>query len=79
MVCGLAPRLYVAEGAEIAVSDLWTAIGLIFVIEGIIYAAFPVAMKRMVVSILSLPTTAIRTAGLISAIFGLVVVWLIRG
>lgn len=60
-------------------TDLWTAIGLVFMIEGIIYAAFPVTMKRMVVTILTLPTTAMRIAGLLSAVFGLVVVWLIRG
>jgi len=35
--------------------EFFTALGLAFVIEGIIYAAFPDFMKRMMVQILSLP------------------------
>ncbi|WP_366655157.1 DUF2065 domain-containing protein [Fodinicurvata sp. EGI_FJ10296] len=60
-------------------ADLLTAIGLIFVVEGLVYAAFPVGMKRMIVSILGMPASTLRAAGLISAMFGLAVVWLVRG
>lgn len=60
-------------------ADLLTALGLIFVIEGLVYAAFPVGMKRMIVSILGMPPPTLRIAGLISAMAGLAVVWLVRG
>ena len=53
--------------------------GLVFVIEGLIYALFPNAMKRMIVAILSLPPEQLRSAGLVMAVFGVFVVWLVRG
>ncbi len=61
------------------VADLLTALGLIFVIEGLVYAAFPVGMKRMIVSILGMPASTLRVAGLISAMGGVALVWLVRG
>lgn len=58
--------------------DLVTALALILVLEGVAYAAFPERMKRMVVHILALPPQTIRTAGLISAALGTLLVWLVR-
>jgi len=58
--------------------EFFTALGLAFVIEGIIYAAFPDFMKRMMVQILSLPTPSIRTTGLTLAITGVTIVWLAK-
>ena len=60
-------------------ADLWTALALVLVIEGVIYAAFPGPMKRAVASVLALPDTVLRTTGLIVAAVGLLLVWLIRG
>lgn len=59
--------------------DFVTALGLVFVIEGVIYALFPDAMKRMIVSILALPPEQLRAFGLVMAVFGVFVVWLVRG
>ena len=59
--------------------DLITAIGLVFVIEGLIYAAAPSAMKRMAATASGMGESQLRLAGLAAAAFGLVVVWLIRG
>lgn len=60
-------------------SDLIVAIGLVFVIEGLLYAAFPNAMRKTVEDITKLPETNIRTMGLLAVIIGVVIVWAVRG
>lgn len=60
-------------------SDLIVAIGLVFVIEGLLYAAFPNAMRKMVEDITKLPETNIRTMGLLAVLIGVVIVWAVRG
>jgi uncharacterized protein len=59
--------------------DFIVAIGLVFVIEGLIFAASPAAAKRAVATIMKTPERALRVLGLVSALFGLFVVWLVRG
>ena len=59
-------------------SDLITALALILVIEGALYALFPDGMKRAVMSIADMPATILRNAGLIAAAVGVIIVWLIR-
>ena len=60
-------------------ADLITALALILVIEGALYALFPEAMKRMILSIADMPAGILRNAGLIAAVIGVVIVWLVRG
>lgn len=60
-------------------SDFVVALGLLFVIEGVIYALFPAAMQRMLADILSRPPQVLRTGGLIAACVGVGIVWLVRG
>jgi uncharacterized protein YjeT (DUF2065 family) len=60
-------------------SDFLAAVGLVFVIEGLIFAAFPNAGKKAVASVLDTPDVTLRMIGIGSAIVGLVVVWLVRG
>lgn len=60
-------------------SELAVALGLIFVIEGVVYSLFPNAIKRMLAQILTLSDQSLRAAGLFSAILGVVWVWLLRG
>ena len=60
-------------------TDFLAALGLVLVIEGVLYALFPDGMKRFVRLALEMPPAAMRAAGLFSAILGLVVVWLARG
>ena len=59
-------------------SDLVVAIGLIFAIEGIIFAAFPLRAKRAMAATLDIPDTRLRIAGLAAAIIGVAIVWLVR-
>lgn len=58
--------------------DLLLAIGLILAIEGIAYALFPNAMRRMVARVLAEPSDRVRQFGLISAIVGVGLVWWVR-
>ncbi len=60
-------------------SDLITALALVLVIEGALYALFPDAMKRMMANIMDMPSEILRNAGLIAAVVGVGIVWLIRG
>jgi uncharacterized protein YjeT (DUF2065 family) len=57
---------------------LVTAIGLVFVIEGVIYSLFPNGMKRMMVMALGMPATRLRSMGLTMALVGFGIVWLVR-
>jgi uncharacterized protein YjeT (DUF2065 family) len=60
-------------------SDLITALALVLVIEGAVYALFPEAMKRLVLSIVDVAPANLRNAGLIAAVVGVAIVWLVRG
>jgi uncharacterized protein len=60
-------------------NDFLAAVGLVFVIEGLLFAAFPDAARRAVVTVLNTPDQSLRTIGIVSALFGLAVVWLVRG
>ena len=57
---------------------LVTAVGLVFVIEGVIYSLFPNGMKRMMVMALGLPVNRLRSMGLAMALLGFGIVWLVR-
>jgi uncharacterized protein YjeT (DUF2065 family) len=59
-------------------SDLVAAIGLIFAIEGIVFAAFPVSAKRAIAAALDIPDGRLRIAGLAAAIVGVAIVWVVR-
>lgn len=60
-------------------SDLLTAVALIFVIEGVILAAFPSAPQWLYARLSELPAEQLRGFGLGAAAFGLLIVWLLRG
>ncbi|MBV8888533.1 MAG: DUF2065 domain-containing protein [Alphaproteobacteria bacterium] len=58
--------------------DLFTSLALVLVMEGILYALFPDAMKRMAARAQSVPVPTLRFTGLAAACLGVVLVWLIR-
>ncbi len=58
---------------------LVTAIGLVLVIEGLVYALFPEGAKRLAAYASALPGGTLRRGGLIAAALGVGVVWLVRG
>jgi uncharacterized protein len=59
--------------------DFLAALGLVFVIEGLLFAAFPDAARRASAVIVNTPAQTLRTVGIVSAFLGLAVVWLVRG
>lgn len=59
--------------------DFLTALGLVLVIEGSLYALMPEVMKRMMAQVQTIPAGLLRAAGLGATAAGVVVVWWIRG
>ena len=60
-------------------SDFLAAIGLLFAIEGLCLAAFPLSVKRAMTVVLDMADGPLRLAGVASALAGIVIVWLVRG
>ena len=60
-------------------NDFIVAVGLVLVIEGILYAAFTDQLKAMMREILPVPNGTLRMAGIVAAVIGLGIVWLARG
>ena len=59
--------------------DFIVALGLVFVIEGLIFSACPATAKRAMESVQQTPDSALRTVGIVSAILGIVLIWAVRG
>ncbi|MCB1437716.1 MAG: DUF2065 domain-containing protein [Rhodobiaceae bacterium] len=60
-------------------SDFLAAAGLVLVIEGLLYAAFPGAVRRMMELARELPDAHLRAGGLGALVAGVALVWLVRG
>jgi uncharacterized protein len=60
-------------------SEFIVAIGLVLVIEGLVFAGFPAAAKRLAASAVESPEMSLRIAGIGSAVIGLLLIWLVRG
>ena len=59
--------------------DFIAALGLVLVIEGLTFAAFPGTLRRATAKLMEAPEGQLRTAGIVAAVVGLAVVWLVRG
>jgi hypothetical protein len=59
--------------------DFLVAIGLVLAIEGLIFAASPGAAKRLAATALETPEGTLRIAGVVSAVLGVLMIWLVRG
>ena len=60
-------------------SDFLVAIGLVFALEGILFAAFPGPVKQAMAHVTDTPDATLRIIGIVSAVVGVILVWLIRG
>ena len=58
--------------------DFLTALALILVIEGIVYALCPELMRRLAARTMHTPAPALRIGGLIAAFLGVIIVWVLR-
>jgi uncharacterized protein YjeT (DUF2065 family) len=60
-------------------TDFLAAVGLFFAIEGIFLAAFPVSAKRAMAIVLETADGPLRIVGIVSALVGVLIVYLVRG
>ena len=59
-------------------SDLITALGLLFFIEGLLLALFPSRIKNMLKIIETMSTNKIRNSGIFFLVIGFVIIWYMR-
>lgn len=52
--------------------------GLILIVEGLVYALFPDRMKALLNRMVNVPVTALRSGGLIAAVGGFGLIWLLK-
>lgn len=60
-------------------TDLATAVALVLVLEGLLWAVAPDGMKRAAAIALGLENGQLRMGGLATAAVGVVLVWVLRG
>jgi uncharacterized protein len=59
-------------------NELIIAFGLLLFIEGILYALLPSKMKSMLLKLIDVTNSQLRTGGLIFAIIGFIIIWSIK-
>jgi uncharacterized protein YjeT (DUF2065 family) len=60
-------------------SDLIVAIGLVLVIEGLLWSLFPGLGRKLLEATAGTPDYSLRMAGAAAVALGVAVVWLVRG
>jgi uncharacterized protein YjeT (DUF2065 family) len=63
---------------SIAFADFLIGLGILFMVEGILFAAAPEWMRKAMKSALATPDNVLRGVGLGSAVVGLFLIWLVR-
>ena len=59
-------------------NDFVVGVGVLLVIEGLLFTALPNGMRAAMKSALASPDNMLRAVGLASAVIGLVLIWLMR-
>jgi len=54
-------------------------LGFALVLEGVLYAALPLTMRRVLIEVLKMPEGQMRVTGLVAAFLGLLIIWLAQG
>jgi len=67
------------RGAGKIMDPILTALGLMLVIEGSLYALFPVAMRDMMARVSDLPPPVLRFGGLVLSILGFALIAALKG
>lgn len=60
-------------------NDLWAALALVAVLEGLALFAFPALWKRAAEQLLNMPTRQLRLIGSVILGCGLIALYLVRG
>ena len=63
---------------SIAFSDFLIGVGVLLVIEGLMFAASPTWMRRAMKSAMATPDNILRAVGIGSAVAGLILIWIVR-
>ncbi|HEX7790045.1 MAG TPA: DUF2065 domain-containing protein [Afipia sp.] len=63
---------------SIGYGDLLVGVGIMLVLEGLLFTALPNWMRSAMKSVLSSPDNILRAVGLVSAVVGLILIWLVR-
>jgi uncharacterized protein len=58
--------------------DFLAALALLFVIEGLLFAAFPNATRRAMLEAAKTPDDLVRKIGIVCAVVGIAGLWLVR-
>ena len=58
--------------------DLWVALALLLVIEGIIPFLSPGAMKNMMMAVAEMDDKSLRISGLVSMVLGVIALYLVN-
>jgi len=59
-------------------NDLWVAMALMLVLEGIVPFLSPDSLRRMLVNLIQMDNRSMRIAGLISMLAGVALLYLVR-
>jgi uncharacterized protein YjeT (DUF2065 family) len=60
-------------------ADFIIAIGLVFVIEGLLFAVNPAAAKNAMAHVIETADGPLRLIGIVAAVVGVLLVWFVRG
>ncbi len=63
---------------SLAFADFLIGLALVFVFEGLMFAASPNWMRRAMKSALAMPDNVLRAVGIGSAVVGLILIWVVR-
>ncbi|MES2749995.1 MAG: DUF2065 domain-containing protein [Pseudomonadota bacterium] len=63
---------------SIGYGDFLVGLGMLLVIEGLLFTAIPGWMRSAMKSALASPDNILRAVGLVSAVIGLILIWLVR-
>jgi uncharacterized protein YjeT (DUF2065 family) len=63
---------------SIAFADFLIGLGILFVLEGLMFAASPSWMRKAMKSALQTPDHILRAVGIASAVAGLILIWFMR-
>ena len=63
---------------SLAFADFLIGLAMVFVFEGLMFAASPNWMRRAMKSALAMPDNILRAVGIGSAVVGLILIWVVR-
>jgi uncharacterized protein YjeT (DUF2065 family) len=63
---------------SLAFADFLIGVGILLVLEGLMFAAIPAWMRGAMKSALATPDNILRLVGIGSAVVGLILIWAVR-